>query len=283
MSDLEIETPILDDHLHLDPDNGRGLEAVEDFADAGGTHLFVINKPSWQLGVDADCGEDFRPVFERTIEVVEAASEILPGRAWPILGVHPACISQLVGGRGYTPAEASEVMQEGIDVAAEYVDRGAALGLKSGRPHWDAPDDVWAASNDVMRRAFERAGELDCPVQLHAEESEEMTEVIEWAEDAGLAACRVVKHFAGGKLEGPIPSVISMKDELEVATERGEPFLMETDFIDDPDRPGAVLGPKTVPRRVSWLLEEGHEDAVRNAHVETPRLVYDVDTEATLE
>ena len=57
---------------------------------------------------------------------------------------------------------------------------------------------------------------------------------------------------------------------------------METDFLDDPDRPGAVLGPKTVPRRVNWLLENGHGEAIRRAHVETPRRVYGIETEATL-
>jgi TatD-related deoxyribonuclease len=57
---------------------------------------------------------------------------------------------------------------------------------------------------------------------------------------------------------------------------------METDFVDDPDRPGAVMGPKTVPRRVRLLLDKGYDDAVRRAHVETPARVYDIDTEATL-
>jgi len=37
---------------------------------------------------------------------------------------------------------------------------------------------------------------------------------------------------------------MSEKDRLETAAERGEPFLMETDYIDDPDRPGAVLDPR---------------------------------------
>ncbi|MFC4245911.1 TatD family hydrolase [Natribaculum luteum] len=278
----DLGTPVLDDHLHLDPDHGRGLEAVKDFARVGGTHLLVVNKPSWYLGVEADDGEDFRPVFERTIEVVEEASKLLRGRAWAILGVHPGLVSRLVDERGYAPAEAREIMQSGIDVAAEYVDRGEALGLKSGRPHYDVDDDVWAASNDVMRRAFERGADLECAVQLHTEASEDLREVAAWAEDAGLPAHRVVKHYAAGRLEGPTPSVMSEKDRLEVAAERGEPFLMETDFVDDPDRPGAVLGPKTVPRRVSWLLEEGYEEAVRNAHVETPKRVYGIDTEATL-
>ncbi|WP_247001412.1 TatD family hydrolase [Halosolutus gelatinilyticus] len=279
---IDHETPVLDNHLHLDPDNNRGIDAVRDFARAGGTHLLVVNKPSWHLGVEAETGEDFRPVFERTIEIVDDAAAELDGCAWPVLGVHPGLISRLVDDRGYAPDEACEIMRGGIDVAAEHVERGEALALKSGRPHYDVDDEVWDASNAVMRRAFERGADLDCAVQLHAEASEDMTEVTNWAEEAGLPAHKVVKHYAGGRLAGPIPSVMSEKDRLEVAADRGEPFLMETDYIDDPDRPGAVLGPKTVPRRVGWLLENGREGAVRNAHVETPELVYGIDTEATL-
>ncbi|WP_252698868.1 TatD family hydrolase [Natronosalvus vescus] len=280
---IDAETPVLDNHLHLDPDHGRGLEAVDDFARMGGTHLIVINKPSWHLGVEADAGEDFRSVFERTIEIVSEASDRLYGRAWPVLGVHPGMVSRLVDERGLSPQEAAEIMQSGLEVAAEYVRDGEALGLKSGRPHYDVSDDVWDASNAVMRHAFELGADLECAVQLHAEASSDFTEVAEWAEDAGLPAHRVVKHYAGGRLEGITPSVMSEKDRLEVAAERGEPFLMETDFVDDPDRPGAVLGPKTVPRRVAWLLEQGYEGAVRTAHVETPEVVYGIDTEATLE
>ncbi|MDJ1431895.1 TatD family hydrolase [Halostagnicola sp. A-GB9-2] len=279
---IDEETPVLDNHMHLDPDHGRGIDAVEDFARLGGTHLLVVNKPSWYLGVEAETGEDFRPVFERTIEVVEEASEVLDGRAWPVLGVHPGLVSRLVDEREYEPEAARDVMQGGIDLAAEYVESGDALALKSGRPHYDVDDAVWDASNDVMCHAFDHGAALECAVQLHTEASESLPEVAAWAEEAGLPAHRVVKHYAAGRLEGPTPSVMSEKDRLEVAAERGEPFLMETDFVDDPDRPGAVLGPKTVPRRVRWLLEEGLEDAVRIAHLETPEHVYGIDTKATL-
>ncbi|AGB31474.1 TatD-related deoxyribonuclease [Natrinema pellirubrum DSM 15624] len=277
------DRPVLDDHLHLDPDNNRGIDAVRDFARVGGTHLLVVNKPSWHLGVEAETGADFREVFERTIDIVEAASSELEGRAWPVLGVHPGLITRLVDERDFSPDEARDLMQAGIDVAAEYVEAGDALALKSGRPHYEVDDDVWAASNAVMRRAFDHGADLECAVQLHAEASEDMTEVANWAEAAGMEPHRVVKHYASGRLEGPTPSVMSDKERLETAAERGEPFLMETDYIDDPDRPGAVLGPKTVPRRVRWLLENGYDEAVEIAHVETPKAVYGIDTEATLE
>ena len=284
--DGDLDTPVLDDHMHLDPRYGRGVEAAREFADNGGTHLLVVNKPSWHLLDDLPEGPgDFREVFELTVGIVHEATDVLDGRAWPVLGVHPALVSQLVDD-GHDPEDARDLMQTGLDVAAEYVEDDRALALKSGRPHYDVSDAVWDASNAVMKHGFELAAGADCAIQLHAEGSEDLSEVTEWAEERGLPAHRVVKHYAGGRLAGPTKSVISNKDELEVAVElaedEGEPFMMETDFIDDPDRPGAVLGVKTVPRRVRWLLQEGHEEAIRVAHVETPERVYGIDTEATV-
>jgi len=275
------ETPVLDNHLHLDPVNGRNTEAAEEFAAQGGTHLLVLNKPSWHLVETATDEATFREGFDLTVEAAADASDVLDGRAWPVLGVHPGIISRLVDD-GYTAGEARDIMQAGLDVAAEYVTDGPALAIKSGRPHYEVDDDVWAASNAVMRHGFELAAEDDFAIQLHTEGGEDFEEVAEWAEDAGLDREQVVKHYSGGRLRGPTKSVLADKDELEIAAEEGEPFLMETDYIDDPDRPGAVLGPKTVPRRVRWLLENGHEEAVRTAHVETPKRVYGIDTEATL-
>ena len=281
--DGDLDSPVLDDHMHLDPLVGRGAAAAAEFADHGGTHLLVVNKPSWHLLDDLPEGpDDFRTVFDLTVSVVEDATDALPGRAWPVLGVHPALVTQLVEA-GHDAASASELMETGLDVAAEYVADGPALALKSGRPHYDVTDDVWTASNAVMKHGFALAAETGCAIQLHTESGEDFTEVADWAEERGLPAERVVKHFSGGRLAGPTKSVIANKDDLELAVETGEPFMMETDFIDDPDRPGAVLGPKTVPRRVRWLREEGHDDALRRAHVETPASVYGIDTEATLD
>ncbi|WP_144904002.1 TatD family hydrolase [Halobellus captivus] len=278
----DLGTPVLDNHLHLDPVRGRGLDAVRDFVHLGGTHLLVVNKPSWHLGVEPESGADFRPVFETTCDVVREASEILPGRAWPVLGVHPGLVSRLVDERDFSPEEASELMRAGLDQAAEFVRAGDALAVKSGRPHYEVTDAVWDASNEVMKHAFELGADLDCAVQLHTEAADDLTEVAGWAEDRGLPSHQVVKHYAGGTLAGPTPSVMSEKDRLAVAADSGEPFLMETDFVDDPDRPGAVLGPKTVPRRVRWLLDDERGDAVERAHVETPKRVYGIDTRATL-
>ena len=274
---MAIEQPVLDDHLHLDPVNGDPHEAVSEFAEAGGTHLLVLNKPSWTLGVEVEEKEDFREGFDLTIAATETANELLPGQAWMVLGVHPGLISRLVDDREFSPEAARDLMKEGLEVAAEYVREGRALALKSGRPHYPVSDDVWDASNAVLRHALSLAGDLDCPVQLHTEDTEDLREVATWADERGMSPEHVVKHYASGPTEGVTASVIARKDELRAAIEGTDPFLMETDFLDDPDRPGAVLGPKTVPRRVRWLREEGYDETIRRAHVETPARVYGID------
>lgn len=276
------ETPILDNHLHLRPSTGSGINAVRDFVAAGGTHMLIVNNPSWYSGSLPESGADFRSGFDETVGVVDAATTILPGRAYAVLGVHPALISQLIESGGLSPSDAESLMCAGIDVAAEYVAAGRAVALKSGRPHYPVDAAVEKASNHVLQHAIQRASDLEVALQLHTESSEDLSDIIEWATERGLESNRVVKHFASGKLTGPIPSVISRRSALEAIAAAQQPFLMETDFLDDPDRPGAVLGPKVIPKRTAWLRDEGYDDAVRTAHVETPKLVYGIDTESTL-
>lgn len=272
-----MPAPIVDNHLHLDPTRGRGLDAVREFSRSGGTHLLIVNQPSWKLEITVTSPSDFRRVFDHTLEVVEAASEELPGRAWPVLGVHPALISRLLD-RAYSPADARDLMKEGLDIAADYAADGPTVALKSGRPHYDVSDTVWEASNDVLRHALSLGAETGVAVQLHTESTEDLTEIGDWAEAAGLPPEQVVKHYATGVCDGVTPSVISRKEDLKRAVQAETPFLMETDFLDDPDRPGAVLGPRTVPRRTQWLRDQGFSDAVEIAHVDMPRRIYGIDT-----
>lgn len=279
---MNWDGPILDNHLHLRATGGKGLDAVEEFVAAGGTHLLLLNRPSWSQSQPVRDAADFRVGFEETINLVRSATEILPGRAWAVLGVHPGLVSHLVDDQGESLKSTEGIMRSGIDEAVAAVTRGDALALKTGRPHYPVSAEIWDLSNRVMRYTFSRAADIDCAVQLHTEDSAELTAITEIATSVGLDPTTVVKHYASGPVDGPIPSVIAKKEALE-RIDPGEPFLMETDFLDDPDRPGAVLGPKTVPRRVTWLADRGNNVAIRTAHYETPKLVYDIDTRKTLD
>ena len=55
-------------------------------------------------------------------------------------------------------------------------------------------------------------------------------------------------------------------------------FTMESDFMDENSRPGAVMGPKSVPRYTYQLLKDGliTEDDCFRIHAETIDRVYGV-------
>jgi TatD-related deoxyribonuclease len=143
--------PVTDDHIHIDPVNGRGIEAAKGFLRAGGTHIFLVSKPSWSLSIYPSCGADYAAVFDETLRVARMIEEI-GVVVFPVLGVHPAEISRLSERMPLT--DAIEVMKAGIDCAAAYVEEAKAVALKSGRPHYEVSTEVWTASNDILTHAL---------------------------------------------------------------------------------------------------------------------------------
>jgi len=78
---------------------------------------------------------------------------------------------------------------------------------------------------------------------------------------------------------GLTPSLIATRKVIIEGLRKGNDFLMETDYLDMNIRPGAVLGPKTVPRRTKELLRNEtltEEDAYK-IHVENVEKVYGID------
>ncbi len=266
--------PITDDHIHIDPLNGRGVEAAKEFYRAGGTHLFLVTKPSWSFGLMPACGEDYRQVFDATLAVAEEVRQVGPV-VFPVLGVHPAEITVFADRR--PPAESARVMEEGLALAAEYVREGRAVALKSGRPHYDAGEEVTQLSNRVLARALALAAGAGCALQLHAE-SGPCEDVVGMAREAGMDLSRVVKHFADPTTP-LVPSLIARHEGVPEVARSGRGFMLESDYMDERDRPGAVIGPKSVPRFSLRLLESGaiDEEALARCHVDTPSRTYGVE------
>lgn len=272
--------PITDEHMHIDP-RSKGLVAVKEFQQAGGTHIFLVMKPSWTLGIRVTKPEDQKAVFDETVEISRQINET-GVKSFPVLGVHPAEITHLTDYMDLPTAV--KTMKGGLDIAAEYVEKGLAVGLKSGRPHYPVKQEVWEASNEIMEHAFILAKDLNCAVQLHTESvgETELEDITSRAKKTGINLHKVVKHYAPPLVSvcerlGIFPGVLAGKGAIEEALTQGTRFMMETDYIDDPQRPGTVLGPKTIPKRTLKLAEEYGEEPFWKIHKENPELVYDVD------
>ena len=265
--------PVTDDHIHIDPVNGRGIEAAKDFLRAGGTHICLVSKPANSYSVLPRSGADFVPVFEETLRIAELVRETGLG-VFPILGIHPCEIGRLV--EHMSLAEAVTVMKGGLDCAAWYVRDGRAVALKSGRPHYEAAPEVISASNEILAHALALTAELGCALQIHAETGP-CDDVVEMAAKAGVPRERVVKHY--GSPDTPLhPSLIARHDGIQELVRQRRAFTMESDYMDENSRPGAVIGPKSVPRYTNQLLLHGvltEEDCFR-IHGETVENVYGV-------
>jgi TatD-related deoxyribonuclease len=266
--------PITDDHIHIDPINGRGLDAAKDFMRAGGTHLFLVTKPSSSFGIRPRSGREYVQVFEETIAIADQIRE-LGIHVFVVLGIHPAEITRISAELPLDDAVAA--MKKGLDIAASYISDGRAVALKSGRPHYPVPDDILSASNDILSHALVLAAELDCAVQVHAETGP-CSDIVTLAEHAGLPHCRVVKHYATS--DTPLtPSFLATHPDIPELARLSRSFTMESDYMDENSRPGAVIGPKSVPRATFRLLNDRliSTEAVFRIHKETPERVYGVE------
>jgi len=280
----DAEVPILDNHIHLQ-EQGDNVEAVKKFERAGGTHLILSHLPYHDLrGWDS---RGYKPIYERTIRLAERCMERTSVKIFVTLGPYPVDLIDLEDKVGLEKGEA--ILLEGMELAAEYVEKGDALALgEIGRPHFDVSEEVLQASNRIMKRGMELAVDLDSAVVLHTESTtpEVCREIGEMADEVGLKREKVVKHYSPPLVHqeenhGLFPSILANEDNIREAVSKGDRFLLETDYLDDPKRPGAVLGIKNVPKKTKLLHERDvlTEEDIWKIHKENPEEVYGMEIE----
>ena len=273
---------IFDNHFHLDP-RGLYLDAAKMFEKAGGTHVMLTHLPYEDMPLSS--GDDYMAAYQRTLHTAALVRRETKVTAFVAVGPYPVDLLRLDEKLGL--AGAVEAMKRGMDLAANLVRDGQVNALgEIGRPHFRVASDLWAASNEVLLHGMALARDLRCAVILHTEDPtpETYEEFGRMADSVGLPREKVVKHHSpplvlAEEVRGCVPSVLAREDHVREALRKRAPFLMETDYIDDPRRPGAVLGPATVPRKTAKLRATGAmtEDDVETIHHVLPSKTYGVD------
>jgi len=254
---------IFDNHLHLSP-SGRGWRAVEDFKKEGGTHIMLSHLPYSHCPVLGT--GSFEKQYEVTLGIAREVREKTGVGVMVSLGPYPVELLSLAEAVGLQKAE--KMMKDGMDMAARRVAGGEAHAIgEVGRPHFLVEPAVLEASNRILLYGMQKAADVGCPVVVHCESSPgTWASLASIADEAGLPRGRVVKHYSSPVVDetenkGIMPSILAGRDALLKAFKQGTRFMMETDYLDDPTRPGAVLDIRTVPKRARWLLESGISDA----------------------
>lgn len=285
--------PIIDNHFHLNR-NGRYLSAAEDFMNAGGTGIILVHCPNFQS--PPTIPKEHRDAYSDTILMAEEVREKIGIDVRVVLGPHPAAFAHQFeswfdehGEKG--AQRAIENYNDSIDIALEFFHEGKSVAIgEVGRPHWDTSEEVFDLSNQLLEETMRLSKTEQVPLQLHMEENGNQTysDLEAMAERVGLNPSNLVRHFAPADVStsmvGKItPSVNLGKDTIQTLIETCKlshhGFMLETDYMDDPRRPGAVLGPKTVPKRTQQLasLSEEYsldEDMFFTMHQELPNTIY---------
>ncbi len=253
--------PILDQHMHLDRSN-RFLDAVSEFTLAGGTGIMLVHKPNFSSDLPTDL-DGYRVAYSDTLSMAEEVRAAYGIEVGVVLGPHPVVWEHQIVPLGLK--RATELHLEAVSLALDHIEAGDAVCLgEVGRPHYQVSDEIWSSANEMLREVMAMAAGVGTSIQLHVEDNGETTcrELATLCDEAGLARNRAIRHYApanvGANFTHGLAATVSVgKGSVEAITataaSANAPWGMETDFLDDPRRPGAVLGPKTVPKRTQQL------------------------------
>ena len=270
--------PAYDNHLHLSP-SGRNVDALKEFKAAGGTGLTLVTLPYPEVMISD--GSDFMRSFQITLSLAEKAKET-GLKVNVAVGPYPVLLIPLAERFGLDTAE--KMLIKGMEDAASLVADGKANCLgEIGRPHFPVDDPkIMESSNRILLRGMELAHEVDCPVIIHCE-SESYTDesLAALAREAGLDPGKVVKHSSPPwvtpeETHGVMPSIPASRSLIREAVSKSDRFMIETDFIDDPQKPNAIMAVTSVPKRINGLHQSGElsEEQIHRICVDIPDSLY---------
>ncbi|HTT73442.1 MAG TPA: TatD family hydrolase [Thermoplasmata archaeon] len=276
---LPDDLPIVDHHCHLSP-TGEGVAAARRFREAGGTHLFLATQ-NYAPRVPTTEAE-YVAQFETTERLARRVHEETGTVVYPVIAPYPIDLVHAAPDLGV--AGALQLQLRALDRAGAWIrDRRAVALGEVGRAHFPVPEPVAAALATVFEYALAIARDAGCPAVVHSEELDRAgyRQLAELARRIGLAPERVVKHYARSRVpaeerDGIAPSYVARRELVREVARDPAPWFLETDFLDDPKRPGAVLDLTTVPRRARAAGERSapERDALRVPFVESVERVY---------
>ncbi len=269
-----------DNHLHLRRD-GRFLDAVQEFKHEGGTHFVLCQYPNPKKVM---LEKNYRSLYQDTLRMAEELRQKTEVTIFVTVGPYP--VDYLALREYFNREKALEIMKKGMEDAARLCSEKKCIAIgEIGRPHFPVDATTMSDSNEIMVYGMQQAKDVDAPVVLHTESTtvQQCKEIVQIAKKILFPVEKIIKHYSPPFITlqenyGLLPSVLASKKNIIEAIKKGSRFLMETDYIDDLARPGAVLSPKTVPKVTKYLLQQEMmtEKQAYEIHVNLPQKTYNI-------
>ncbi len=245
---------VFDSHFHLS--GGHDWTGpVKAFKKSGGTAVNLVNLPDYSIPPSAYYAE----LYERTLNVARSLRKDHGLHVIVSLGPYPLDYFHFKNA-GLDPVIS---MQQGLDLAGKYVKEGMADGFgEVGRPHFNVDQEILDYSNGFIRSAMEIAKDLGVFVMLHTEDlnAESMKGIADMARKAGIGLNRVIKHHSTADVLGTetevSKTILATRSNTRFIIENKDRAMLESDFVDDPSKPGKVIPADSVPRRAIMIRNE---------------------------
>ena len=281
--------PISDAHCHVNPGGLGGFKIASKFRVAGGWFIALVSLPPHYYGYDLSTEGMLKAIDSHVAECRRAREAGI--KVACIAGMHPAVIDRLV--RVVGPARAGEAVSRAervIKYLRELRRRGVIDGFgEFGRPHYKTLPESVVANEVILTKVFEVMEDEGGVIHLHLEQGGALTvhSVHTMLRGYNVRPEKVVFHHSTVKMIGEAvkhhyAATLTGRRGLIKAASRActnAYCMIESDYIDDPSRPGAVMYPWEIAEEVSAVISEDGStaDAVVRMLVDNVVRVYDLE------
>lgn len=254
----------IDSHAHASTTGLGYREIVKRFKAAGGKLIALVQLPPGSYGYSTDL-EGVRKSLNTHITMCSEVKKELGG-VLCLVGVHPATVDRLIRSSKNVNLLYQELLTSYMRVLEELLRNGLADGLgEFGRPHYPSLPESFVVNELLLVESMRLAKDYDVPIHIHSENSGSITlESIKIFTDfVKLPKDKVLVHHVPPSqtpLYVEAGFYVSVVGKAEVVGELKyscKNVLVESDYLDDPKRPGAVMYPWDIGSEVMNAVEAG--------------------------
>jgi len=255
-----------DVHCHSNPVKGLGSSIIaKKFKAVGGWFIGLVALPPYHY----DFGLGSIDSYVKVVELLRSEKRVLVENGLKVrvfMGFHPAEVDEYVR-RGFDLKDVIEIADSVFKLVVKYHSEGLIDGIgEIGRQHYSTDPVRHVASEVIMLKAFEYSRDYDLPLHLHLEQGGYVTvsSVNEFVSRWGVRKDRVLFHHVDAHTSewceryGYWYSIPAKKKDLGSGLKPGRlRVLVESDFIDDPKRPGVSSYPWDIAKNIEELVKSG--------------------------
>jgi len=255
-----------DAHLHSNPLRGIGMRnIVKNFKAVGGWFLAIVSLPPSHYGLGISFDDYVKSIDILVRECTIAREEGVKTKC--LAGIHPADLEKLINSQSLRHDEVINLALRVLNYISKLIKSGVLDGIgEVGRPHYRTTPEGFIVNDILLRHALRLAKDLHAIIHLHLEQGGLLTvlSIADLLDNVSLRKDLVLLHHldirtAVNAEEAGLRYTLCGKSQLlKEGFKRLKPtYMVESDFIDDPKRPGVAAYPWEVVENQLLLLKEG--------------------------